>query len=445
MVALRSSLFALTLAGLSLAACGGAPGAGETGGGEGGGGGNANGSGGSEITSGAGLATSSSASGGAGGQGEGGAGQGGANAGGAGEGGGGDGGKSGGVAPEPDAFLGGFFPIAADYQHHSTFAEWKKRGVNTMIRTPPKDTIQDWTKKANELGLKMIREPRPDPKDDLKEKNLLAWHWVDEPELHGVPASKLADFDKKMAGIDPKMPIHVNFWGGGMLENPDGCYGPYCYADYVKHADFISHDIYPCNKYDCDITLVGKMTKRLRSYAKGDQEAFAYIESSDWDQNGTGPSPRRLRAEVWDAIINGARGVFYFCVALIPGCKPGDGCLDKYDATPKEVADAMKPLHATLEALSPVLQTKINPGSVSMEVKAPLEAGWRKASDGTVYFIVLNTSDKDLKAQKLAIKGMSPSGPAKVFRENREVKVNAGGEIVDDFQAYETHVYRVTP
>src|SRR2546423_13720411 len=66
--------------------------------------------------------------------------------------------------------LDGFFPIAADYQPHWNFDEWKKRGVNTMIRVPGSDNVHDWTEKANALHLKMIREPRDNPKDDLGEK-----------------------------------------------------------------------------------------------------------------------------------------------------------------------------------------------------------------------------------------------------------------------------------
>ena len=78
--------------------------------------------------------------------------------------GGADGAPDGGSAddggePEPgDGFLRGFFPIAADYQPHGDFENW--------------------------LGLKMIRQPRGDPARDIDEAGLLAWHWMDEPELH---------------------------------------------------------------------------------------------------------------------------------------------------------------------------------------------------------------------------------------------------------------------
>lgn len=353
----------------------------------------------------------------------------------------GEGSGEGGAEPAP--FLDGFFPIAADYQHSDLFERWKARGVNTMIRVPPKDDVSAWTKKANELGLRMIREPRADPKNDVGEENLLAWSFRDEPELHGVPASELASFRKKLHAVDPTRPILVNFWGGGMLQNPDGCYGKHCYEDYVEHADWLSSDIYPCNKYGCDITLVGKTVSRLRKWKGPGQEVFTYIETSDWDGNGSGPSPRRFRAEVWDAIIHGARGVFYFCVRLKSGCTPGSGCLAEYDATPKEIADTMKPLHELLTSLGPVLQGRVNPKAFSMKVDAPLEVGWRKGPDGAAYFFVLNTSDSPKKGQKLRIEGLDAAGPAKVVGEGREVEIEDGATLVDDFVPYATHIYRI--
>ena len=121
--------------------------------------------------------------------------------------------------------LDGFFPIAADYQPHNAFDKWKHRGVNTVIRVPGADNLHDWTHEAKQLGLKMIREPDPHPNNDKDEPDLLAWHWRDEPELHGIPSSSLADFRERMHDVDPKRPIIVNFWGGGMRQaNSAGCF-----------------------------------------------------------------------------------------------------------------------------------------------------------------------------------------------------------------------------
>jgi len=345
--------------------------------------------------------------------------------------------------PEPgDAFLDGFFPIAADYQPHGDFDKWKRRGVNTVVRVPGADSIGDWTRKANELGLEMIREPRSEPKEDRDEANLLAWHWRDEPELHGVPASELADFRRRMHDVDPDRPIIVNFWGGGMLQaDGDGCYAGHCYPDYVEHADWLSDDIYPCNKFACDVELVGEMVSLLRHW--GDhQPTFAYVETGDFDGNGSGPSPRRFAAEVWSAVIHGARGIFYFSARVKVPCD--SGCLLSYDMTPDDVAAEMVEVNDRLSRLAPILQRGINPDQVSMDGPGAFEIGWRHDPDTQAfYFLVLNPEDAHRDGVSLALHGVHPAGAVKVVDEGREVSVVEGNDLVDDFAPYELHIYKI--
>jgi hypothetical protein len=355
-----------------------------------------------------------------------------------------DGGSAdaGGELEPGDAFLGGFFPIAADFQPHRDFEKWQRRGVNTVVRVPGEDSVGDWSRAARDLGLKMIREPRSDPADDRDEEGLLAWHWRDEPELHGVPASELADFRRRMRDVDPDRPIIVNFWGGGMLQaDDDGCYDGHCYPDYVEHADWLSDDIYPCNKFACDVELVGEMVSQLRRW--GDhQPAFAYVETGDFDGDGTGPSPRRFAAEVWSAVIHGARGIFYFSARVKVPCD--SGCLLGYDMTEPDVADEMKRVDERLTRLASILQRGINPDQVAMDGPDGLEIGWRRDPVGqSFYFFVLNPEDAHRDAVSLDLHGVHPSGPVQVVDEGREVEVAAGNAIVDDFDPYEIHIYQL--
>ena len=364
------------------------------------------------------------------------------------DGGGGEGAPDGGVADaggelEPgDAFLNGFFPIAADYQPHGDFEKWQGRGINTVIRVPGADDIGDWSDKANQLGLRMIREPRGDPTKDLDEAGLLAWHWMDEPELHGVGPSRLADFRRHMHDVDPERPIIVNFWGGGMLQASDaGCYNGYCYPEYIEHTDWMSDDIYPCNKFACDVELVGRMVGKLRRW--GDhQPAFAYVETGDFDGDGTGPSPRRFAAEVWSAVIRGARGIFYFSARVKVPCD--SNCLLGYDMTPGDVALEMKRVNARLTRLAPILQRGINPDEVAMDGPDAFEIGWRRDPvSGSFYFLVLNPEETHRDGVSLDLHGVHPTRPIEVVDEDRKVEVRDGNEIADDFDPYELHIYRV--
>jgi hypothetical protein len=341
------------------------------------------------------------------------------------------------------SFLGGFFPIAADFQPPHLFDTWKGRGINTMIRVPGQVGVDEWTDKANALGLKMIREPRGDAHRDLNEKNLLAWEWYDEPELNGRAASDLTDFRKRLHALDPARPILVNFWGGGIVQSSGGCFNGHCYDNWINDANWVSADIYPCDKYGCKIELVGKVVSQLRHWSTNRQSVFAYIESGDVHGDGNAPSPIEIKAEVWDSIIHGARGIFYFAARIKPNCSTD--CLAGYDDTSHDVSEAMGPFHARLERLAPVLQRAIDPQGFSMQAGGALEAGWRQAADGTRYFIVLNTSGDKHKDAKLEVHGIPAVPSAEVFAEGRNVRVGQDKTIVDDFEPYEAHVYVVAP
>lgn len=335
--------------------------------------------------------------------------------------------------------LGGRFIIAADYQPHRLFDRWKRRGVNTVIRVPGGDSIGEWTEAANRHGLFMIREPRDDARRDRDERRLLAWTWVDEPELHhqGIrhPPSDLAHFRDRMHQIDPRRPILVNFWGGGIIDG-GRCYDGFCYPDYIRHADWISADIYPCNKLGGNIRVVGRVVSQLRRWADNDQSVFAYIETSDFDGDGVGPTARQFRGEIWHAIVHGARGLLYFAVRL-----SSDGCCSDYDATPTDVADAMTRHHPLVTRLAPVLQAPIDPDDLGIAVDEPLEATWRAVPEGR-YFIVLNFSDSDRRGRSMHVRHTSARS-ADVIGESRSVRIAEDGTMVDDFGPYEPHVYRI--
>ena len=338
--------------------------------------------------------------------------------------------------------LDGFFPIAADFQPHSSFDKWQGRGINTVIRVPGDDSIGDWTDSANHHGLKMIRAPKNDPHDDAHEPNLIAWQWEDEPELKGKTASDLESFRQHMANIDPQRPIFVNFWGGGMREaNADGCFNGHCYPDYIHHADWISDDIYPCNKFDCRVDVVGQEVSQLRQWGDG-QPAFAYIETGDFDGNGTRPSPHQYAAEVWDAVIHGARGVFYFSERIRVPC--AQHCLESYDDTPNDVVDEMKKVNDRLTRLAPVLQRAINPHSADFRGPDDLRLGWRHdVANHQFVFLALNRTGDAKSNVHLQLRGVNTNHRADVAFEGRTLPIGGDGTISDDFGPYELHVYRV--
>jgi hypothetical protein len=87
-------------------------------------------------------------------------------------------------------FLDGFFLIGTFMPTIYEFGKWHDRGVNTGVGlnsyTDPSTgrtlqvAIQDWDSQAKAQGMRTIRNPMPNPADDLGNTTLLAWDQMDE-------------------------------------------------------------------------------------------------------------------------------------------------------------------------------------------------------------------------------------------------------------------------
>jgi len=341
--------------------------------------------------------------------------------------------------------LSSLFPIGVDVQPTFNFARWQSRGCNTLIRVPDGHDIDVWTREANRLGLYMVREPRPNPADDLGETLLLAWSQADEPDIRGRPTREEAQalYDR-LKGTDPNRPVIINFSGGVVLklQTGTGCAGPgdltgdpTCYPAYIAAADWISNDIYPVTGWNRPdrLTWVGQAIDKLRGWSES-RPQFAYIETSSqrFISGHRGVTPDEFRAEVWNAIIHGARGIWYFPVAFNPF---------SFDETPPDVVDEMVRQNRTITELASVLQGPINPETLDAVVPEPLEVAWRNATSGG-HFVVLNKSNVTLSAQSIGLSGIGSATSAVVYGEDRSIPI-ADGTISDDFGPYALHIYVV--
>ncbi|MCX4241885.1 hypothetical protein [Paraliomyxa miuraensis] len=364
--------------------------------------------------------------------------------------------------PEPGAFLDGFFPIGVFAVPPYDMQGWANLGCNTMLSVPGGSTVAEWDLQAQSLGLAVIRKPLGDGTADLGRTDLLAWLLPDEPDVEGnnVPCGgNCVDLVEarhaQWKALDPSRKIFVNLSGPNILLSAscDYCNGPgdqppveYCYPDndqcyprLIDSTDWVSQDIYPVSgwlPYETlreDVTVVGQALDRLRDWT--DKPLFAIIEVSDqrlgFPGTGTrGPTPDEYRAQLWHAIIHGARGVFYFPEAFNPF---------EFDNTEPAVKAEMVVQHDLLAELGPLLQTAIDPGSVTVAPDAPLEATWRvTASEAWVF--VLNTSGSAVTGH-LQLGGIT--GDASVFAEARTVTL-VSDALIDEFAPYEVHVYQLS-
>ena len=112
-----------------------------------------------------------------------------------------------------------------------------------------------------------------------------------------------------------------------------------------------------------------------------------------------------------------------------------------FDNTSADIDAEMKVQNKRLADIGDVLITAIDPPSVGLDVSGNLEGTWRVAG-GKKYFVVLNLSDKAVKGAKVGFSGVGRTGTVKVRGEARSLEMR-GGQVEDDFGAYEAHVYEI--
>jgi hypothetical protein len=351
------------------------------------------------------------------------------------------------------AFNDGIFPIGVFVQPVDMFDLWKSRGVNTVVGTPDGHSVTEWNDAAMARDLFVVRPPLGDPAADAENPLVLAWLMRDEPDIEGealVGALQSLYADLKAAA--PEQPVFVNFAGWNIMEVNDSCNGPgddgpftNCYPQYIAAADWVGQDNYPVTVHNTpdDLALVGRTMDRLGDWAEG-RPMFAYIETSDTNTtiaplSNRGVRPAELRAELWNAIIHRSRGLFLFTVAFGPW---------EFDATPPDVAEELTVQTKRIHELAPVLQTRIDPPGIGIELDAPLEATWRGTPAGKYFFVLHLPScfDPDTcpsATESFTLTGIGDAETATVHGEDREVAIDESGTITDDFAAYELHVYVV--
>jgi hypothetical protein len=334
-----------------------------------------------------------------------------------------------------------FFPIGVWAQPAKDFDTWKARGINTVaIYEGYAATIDEWTQAAAERKLWMIRRPRPNPADDIGQPFLLAWSQPDEPDIPSTnhPVSYIAGQFAKWRAIDPDRPIFTNF-SGGYVNAWQGNTGRSTYEQFLANTDWVSSSIYPVTGWDRpnNLEAAGRAVDRLEKWSGGKPQ-FAVIESGDQElpwapKEIPGVTPGQFRAQVWDSIIRGARGIIYFPQKFKPAFS--------YDDTPPEIVREMQVQHARIRAIEQAILSPSDPPSLGVTINAPLEATWR-SHGGKKYFIVLNTSDRSLNDVNVRLHGIGGADSASVVVEKRSVSIKSG-VITDDFAPYGVHVYVV--
>ncbi len=350
-----------------------------------------------------------------------------------------------------------FFPVAVWLQSPSNAAAYRAIGVNAFIglwEGPTAQQLQD----LGEAGMPVLCDQGGVYQSHLTDKTILVWTQEDEPDNAQassgggydpcVPPATVVSLYQGMVRADPTRPVFLNL-GQGVANDDWVGRGSVCsdagrvlldYPKYVQGGDIISFDIYPVNDTSSSVHgnlwLVAKGVDRLRQWTEGKKPIWNWIETTDMNGTGNGPTPAEVRAEVWMSIVHGSMGIGYFVHVFTPSFIEAGLLADG------EMTDAVKAINAEIHDLAPVLNSSSLTDAVrvdSSNANAPVDAMVKRQGGATYLFAVGMRAEATRATFTISSVG---SALAEVLGESRSVAVT-GGSFSDDFDPYGVHLYRI--
>lgn len=346
-----------------------------------------------------------------------------------------------------------FFPIGVWLQNPRNAGLYKAFGVNTFVALWKGPTEIQLSQLA-EHGMYAVAEPSPAAMALPNAGVIRAWMQADEPDNaqrlaaggYGdcVQPDELVRRYEAMKAADPARPVLLNFGQG--VANPAWVgRGSTCsrmdheryYSAASRAADIVSFDIYPAAEerqahVQGRLDLVAVGVEKLSRWARPEARVWSFIETTHIKSPERRPTAAEVRAEVWMAIVHGARGIVYFVHEWKPTFRE-DGMF-RYPEVAAEVARS----NAMIAKLAPALNAGKAVEGVSVEAGVHI-ATLARAHGGELIVVAVNMERKTADA-RLRIPGSAASGVA--MGEDRAVTL-AAGVLSDRFEPYGVHVYRL--
>ncbi len=216
-----------------------------------------------------------------------------------------------------------FFPIGL-YEPDFTeedFRKYQKLGFNTILymssNAPSVKLVAD---KAHQYGLKLVSHYVLDNNEVTQHPAFLGYHNADEPAWMGSDCETLVKKYRNMAALDPYHPVWTNHAPRNDIET---------LKMYNEACDVSGVDIYPVTSSpkgsdhsdldDRTISCVGKYALKMRKSVDDRKPVIMVLQGFAWAhlrnreaKNARYPDYTETRFMVWDSIIHGACGVFYY-------------------------------------------------------------------------------------------------------------------------------------
>jgi hypothetical protein len=214
---------------------------------------------------------------------------------------------------------------------------------------------------------------------------------------------------------------------------------------YVNAVDVVSYDFYPITdpweNPARNLWEQADAVNQVRDLTGRTKPVWAFIETSrlfgDSPVGRVRPTDAQIQAEVWHAIIGGARGIEYFNHNF-----SGDPSYTQHlliDPTYASTAAAVAQTNSQIHALAPVINAPYADNLVT--VAGGQVNVMAKYLDGA-YYLFVGSRSKSPQTVSLRLNGIGTTS-ATVVNENRTVAVNAG--TLTDTLSGETavHIYRI--
>jgi hypothetical protein len=360
----------------------------------------------------------------------------------------------------------GFFPIGVwneTLAELSWIQQYKNLGINTFVSlyngvtTPMLDAIRA-------AGMYVVGGPTGPSTDPGSV--FAARHFADEPDgiyvcNHGLPswlaslctgvpgshthASAVAAMSDELARRDPTRPVFNQYTKPVALP---GYLSPHSLNDlriFAKAGDITSFDYYPISDpwTPGQVWDIYRATRHTRDLAERSQPVWVFIETSyifpeTWG-NRRSPTPAQVQAEVWQAIIGGARGIEYFNHNFYeqdPSQPPSQRVL----ITPAyaTMAAAVQEVNARVNRLAPVINAPFAEGFVTATGNVNVMAKYHNGS----FYVFAATSQHADQQVTFTLNGIGGAS-AVVVDEARTLTVT-NGRFTDTFRGGTgVHVYRI--
>ena len=344
----------------------------------------------------------------------------------------------------------GFFPIGVWLQSPHRAPEYKAIGINVFVglwEGPTEDQLAALAR----FNMFAVTEQNDLALHSQNRQIIKGWLHVDEPDnaqpighgLYGscIPAAEIASRTQQMKVNDPTRPIMIGFgqgvanpyWQGRGPCNGDQGY----YAKAAAGVDILSFDIYPVGSRTPQVKgkleYVAYGVRELKKISVDDQKVWAAIETTALDP-GHPVMPAQLRAEVWMAIISGARGIVYFVHEFSPVLRE-----DAIYRHPDIVSEVTKQ-NSLIRSLASVLNSADVDGAIDVRSKVPV-ATLTKEYNNSLYVFVVALADAPSQPQ-FNLLGYNATA-ASVVGENRKLTIK-GSAFEDSLEGYGVRIYEIS-